>query len=42
MSHFLCKPQFPHLYSGANTYLGRLLWELNEIMYRQELHVNAG
>lgn len=38
MSHILCKPhQFPHLYSGANTYLDRLS-ELNEIMYRQVLY----
>ena len=38
VSHFLCKPQFPRLYSGANTYLARFLGELNEVMYKQEHH----
>lgn len=38
VSHFLCKPQFPRLYSGTNTYLARFLGELNEMMYRQEYH----
>lgn len=38
VSHFLDKLQLPHLHSGANTYLGTLLWEGSGIMYRQELH----